>query len=242
MTLLPVSLDTVKFTRDNAWDYLLTLPLISSSQADSLVINYTVSGEGVEKVGVGNAQVGLEVLGPNVQRLASIAGPGLAAEGRIDKVPHRFGVNLKATGLADKAQLSFKFKFTGFTPKELAYASLGNIYDFNKTLAKSGFEEASVGAIHGPESPELLVNYPNPFNPETTITYRVERGGSVHLAIYNILGEKIRTLVDGPQAANTYQVRWDSKNSVGQTVPSGVYVMRLNVGERTAVRKITLLK
>ncbi len=62
-----------------------------------------------------------------------------------------------------------------------------------------------------PTSFTLNQNYPNPFNPETTIDYVVAQSGHVELSIYNILGDKIKTLVSGYQAAGSYSVKWQSR-------------------------------
>ena len=89
---------------------------------------------------------------------------------------------------------------------------------------------------------ELFNNYPNPFNPETIIEYKVPKSGNVKLAIYNILGQNVKTLVDAHQIAGTYNVMWDGTDNSGQKLASGVYFYQL-IGENALItKKMTLLK
>lgn len=93
-----------------------------------------------------------------------------------------------------------------------------------------------------PEGFDLRQNYPNPFNPATLISYEIGKAGDVTLAIYNLLGQRIRTLVDGRQSAGSHVVRWDGSDEFGRSVPSGVYLYRLTVGHQTQTRKMLLVK
>jgi hypothetical protein len=85
-------------------------------------------------------------------------------------------------------------------------------------------------------------NRPNPFNPATEITYSVDRDGRVRLAVYDVGGRLIRTLVDRPMPAGTHSADWDGRDDGGRAVASGVYFYRLQVGKRTLTRKALLLK
>ena len=93
-----------------------------------------------------------------------------------------------------------------------------------------------------PTSFTLKQNYPNPFNPETAIDYVVAQSGHVELAIYNILGDKIKTLVSGYQAAGNYTIKWQADTDGGTSVASGVYFYKLTAGDYTDTKKMTLLK
>jgi flagellar hook assembly protein FlgD len=93
----------------------------------------------------------------------------------------------------------------------------------------------------------LKQNYPNPFNPITTVTFKVQ--GSkfkvplpTTLKIYNILGQKVRTLVDEPKRAGNYEVVWDGKDDNGKEVASGIYFYQLKAGDFTEAKKMLLLK
>ncbi|MCB0312540.1 MAG: T9SS type A sorting domain-containing protein, partial [Calditrichaeota bacterium] len=75
----------------------------------------------------------------------------------------------------------------------------------------------------------MLPNYPNPFNPSTTIPFRLPRAGNVELTIFNQLGETARILLQGPKTAGTHQVTWDGKDAAGRIQASGIYFYQLKV-------------
>ena len=98
-----------------------------------------------------------------------------------------------------------------------------------------------------PSKTVLLVNYPNPFNPETWIPYHLAAATEVKLVIYAANGTLVRTLALGHQAAGIYQSRdraayWDGKNDVGEPVASGIYFYTFSAGDFTATRKMLLMK
>jgi hypothetical protein len=98
------------------------------------------------------------------------------------------------------------------------------------------------GTVFLPQSYRLNQNYPNPFNPETEISYTLPKGGYVSLTVFNLLGEKVRTLVDRFQGAGDYYVRWDGTDASHKTVASGVYLYRLKAGDYNEIKKMILLK
>ena len=98
-----------------------------------------------------------------------------------------------------------------------------------------------------PTETKLLPNYPNPFNPETWIPYRLAEDAFVTLTIYDQTGHAVRTLDVGHQTAAVYENRsraiyWDGRNQVGETVASGVYFYHLSAGDYSATRKMLILK
>jgi uncharacterized lipoprotein YddW (UPF0748 family) len=105
----------------------------------------------------------------------------------------------------------------------------------------SGFRTTSITVMSKerfiPETFQLLQNYPNPFNPSTTIYYSVPSAGHVTINIYNILGEKVATLLDQIKPAGKYEVKFDASN-----LPSGIYICRLSWNERYTSIKMLLLK
>jgi len=82
-----------------------------------------------------------------------------------------------------------------------------------------------------PDEFVLSPAYPNPFNPATQIGYGVPVDGQVEIAIYNVVGQKIRTLVDGKRHAGRYVVRWDGRDDSGRVVPGGIYVCKMVAGD-----------
>ncbi len=98
-----------------------------------------------------------------------------------------------------------------------------------------------------PVETELLHNYPNPFNPETWIPYRLAEDAFVTLTIYDSKGQVVRTLEIGHRIAAAYEsqskaIYWDGKNDVGEQVASGIYFYRLSAGDYSATRKMVILK
>ena len=89
----------------------------------------------------------------------------------------------------------------------------------------------------------LGANYPNPFNPATTIPLAVPAGAkNVDLTIYNVLGQPMRQVWTGPLPAGEHQLTWDGRDAQGQPVAAGVYVYRLQVDEQTRTRKMVKLE
>jgi hypothetical protein len=98
------------------------------------------------------------------------------------------------------------------------------------------------GKGHLANSYRLEQNYPNPFNPVTRISYYIPKTSDVDLSIYNMLGQRIRTLVHQVQNAGSYTVRWDGKNNFGTQAASGVYLYNLTAGKFKESRKMILLR
>ena len=96
-----------------------------------------------------------------------------------------------------------------------------------------------------PESYDLGQNYPNPFNPSTAIQYTLpaSHGNAVvKLEIFNLLGQKVHTLVNEVQPAGAYRVTWKGNDEFDKQVANGVYLYRLNAGSFESVRKMLLVR
>ena len=94
-----------------------------------------------------------------------------------------------------------------------------------------------------PEVFALANNYPNPFNPATTIKYALPQAADVELTVYNVVGQPVRMLVAEHQSAGRYVVEWDATNDSGHSLSSGMYFYRLQAGEEfSEVKKMLLLK
>jgi len=97
--------------------------------------------------------------------------------------------------------------------------------------------------INLPETFTLNQNFPNPFNPVTTIRYAIARAAQVELSIYNTAGQKIRTLMNASQSAGRHALSWDGKNNYNQQVASGLYIYRLILdGRPVQSRKMALIR
>jgi hypothetical protein len=88
----------------------------------------------------------------------------------------------------------------------------------------------------------LEQNFPNPFNPSTTITYRLEKPTTVRLVVYDITGRQVRSLVDQYQSPGRYDIRWNADGPGGSKLSSGIYFARLQVEGQVAVQKMLLTK
>ena len=88
----------------------------------------------------------------------------------------------------------------------------------------------------------LGANYPNPFNPSTTIEYSLVNDAHVNLSIYNVNGQLVRTLVDAKMKMDNYRVIWDGKNNRGNNLSSGIYFLRLKTETFTKTQKMVLLR
>ncbi len=96
--------------------------------------------------------------------------------------------------------------------------------------------------VHGPGDFCLHRNYPNPFNPGTTIAFELEKGQNVRLTVYNARGRAVRTLVDGYVSAGEQSAVWDGLDDAGRQPAAGVYFYQLKVGRQTQSRKMVLMR
>ena len=170
----------------------------------------------------------------------SILGTGEFADGHL--VSSRDGL-LSLVGYGDVAT-------EGDLGLSLVFRSLREIEDSYIDIVDAGVRDGSYGlnALATPVSvriqtrPEVYAlrnNYPNPFNPETTLKYDLPEAGDVKLEVYNMLGQVVRTLVNEHKTAGRYAVQWDATNDHGQSMSSGIYFYRVQVGgEFTDVKKM----
>lgn len=93
-----------------------------------------------------------------------------------------------------------------------------------------------------PSSFDLAQNYPNPFNPRTTIRFSLSQSGRVIIEVFNLMGQRVCTLLDNTLTAGSHQVTWDGTDDTGHKVASGVYLYRMKSGDSIRSRKMTLLK
>jgi hypothetical protein len=121
-----------------------------------------------------------------------------------------------------------------------------------KQIDRNGrFEYSSIVRIEmaTPSTLELKQNYPNPFNPVTQIVFKLPSTGSLNeqklftnLAIFDVKGRKVKTLVNEEKAPGIYSVTWDGTNELGERVASGVYFYRIRFGSFSQSKKMILLE
>ena len=110
--------------------------------------------------------------------------------------------------------------------------------DLNANLASNLGDRFSIM----PTEYALEHNFPNPFNPETTIRYAIPEAGKVTLAVYNVLGQEVTRLVDADILPGFYTVSWNGKDALNRTVASGIYLYRIQAGNFNETHKMLLLK
>jgi len=106
--------------------------------------------------------------------------------------------------------------------------------DVSGLLALDGIGLPEVFALHN--------NYPNPFNPVTNITYDIPEVAQVTLDIYNVSGQKVRTLAQGQHEPGRYRIQWNATNDYGNPLSSGMYIYRIHAGDFVSVKKLILMK
>jgi hypothetical protein len=111
-----------------------------------------------------------------------------------------------------------------------------DIYTFNSTVFLHDEKNSIPGEYH------LFQNYPNPFNPVTTIHFSLVKPQRVKLEIFNLSGQRVRTLISRRMASGMHEVKWDSRNAFGHAMGSGIYFYRIRAGEFVETRKMVLLK
>ena len=137
----------------------------------------------------------------------------------------------------DKTVLEFPDNFTGIVPNHTwGYGKLDALSAFQLVSVTDPMSETLV-----PKSIELFQNYPNPFNPTTIIPYSIDRTTEVKISVFNLLGQKVRTLFSGVQVQGFYRIQWNGRDDSGNAVPSGIYFYRLDVGEFSQTKKMILL-
>jgi hypothetical protein len=173
---------------------------------------------------------------------------------RIDIRPDIGGVNLKLyEWLSEQGVIKDSLEF-GPTP---LLDEFGQVYGYLVGYDRYELVAPTKSAVEDPESENrkpicvsLAQNYPNPFNPVTSIQYAIGSGqanavqGPIHttLRIYNIMGQRVRILVDEMMDPGSYEVVWDGRDSRGREVSSGVYFCRLQAGGSTDCKMMLLLK
>ncbi|HMV25909.1 MAG TPA: FlgD immunoglobulin-like domain containing protein [bacterium] len=146
------------------------------------------------------------------------------------------GTNSQGTLMGNTSWLTTTFPhISGTMTKTLA----GTFYEsaYTDTTGEMQKDLSTIPMEFGLES-----NFPNPFNPTTTLRYALKEDVRVSLKVYNLLGQEVRNLVNEHQTAGFKNVLWDGKNNQGKQVPSGVYIYRLEAGSFKMSKKMNLIK
>ena len=137
------------------------------------------------------------------------------------------------------------------TPNSNSYSGVGtpvqvaNISNSGDTMTADFTVQAPTDVddfFNRPKNFQMAQNYPNPFNPATVISYTLEKSGWVELEVFNLLGEKVKTLVSTDQRAGRHQENWDGKDESGRSVSSGLYLYRLRLENVAQTKKMMLVR
>lgn len=170
-------------------------------------------------------------------------------------------VELITTGQADELRIEMNYAEALQTHPEIKNESQIGVYQFiNGQWVYSGgqgrggvvsveVEPGHIAAVFYdpdretvPDKFILKQNFPNPFNPSTTIEYEIPARSHVTIKVYNLLGQEVRTLVNGVKGIGRYEVQWDGKNSFREDVASGMYLYRLEAGKIHLTGKMLLIR
>lgn len=226
-----IVLANISATGDSNWELVYNGPAQGRDFTQALVLgedgNMYIAGSSQEVQGQHDFAIMKSTSAGDLEWMytyASVAGGSGEAMAIMDGVDG----NVYAAGYSGKLGVSFDF----------IVVSLGT------ELGAEGME-----AVPPAMGPTLEQNFPNPFNPRTSIRFVIpddglaaKQGRDVRLAVYDLRGELVAELVDGPLLPGVHTRQWDGKSRSGASVPSGVYIFRLSWGGQTETRKMVITK
>jgi len=170
---------------------------------------------------------------------APLISSGEPASGLIGYLVHRDGVNLTEVPIVD----------VSFLEKELSPATyIYSVFSKYETGESIPIQiEATINPVSDFEinphlKTELLGNFPNPFNPETHISFALAKQSDVEIDIFNVKGQKIKTLFDGVLDGGEHVLLWNGKDDFGYNVGSGIYFYRMKTNDYLTIKRMVLLK
>jgi hypothetical protein len=193
----------------------------------SVIITRVTQDEPLRIRGNGRLQADAEGIGSPVARVrAERAGLG---NGRVYEIHFR-----AADGNGGECEGSVRV----CVPHDLGRGQKSSCFDDGQLWDATGSDRPSmtdVGPLRGRQ-------YPNPFNPTTTISFTLPASSDVRLAIYDARGREVRRLLAGYRSTGEHAVVWDGRDDAGRTMPSGVYVYRVNAGDLESTGRMLLVK
>jgi predicted acyltransferase (DUF342 family) len=223
----------------------------------SIMANHSISvGSGVAMDGRALAQNGMVILGSNTALPVELVSFTATATGLNADLHWSTATEINNSGFEIQRRQTSDWAKVGFvagagtsnSPRNYSYIdsklSAGSYAYRLKQIDNNGAFKygttVEVAISSAPAAFALAQNYPNPFNPSTVISYSLEKAGMVSLRVYNLLGQEVATLVNGPQEAGVYSVPFNTSKALG--LSSGVYVYRLEAGSFVSTKKLVLMK
>jgi hypothetical protein len=208
----------------------LPAPAIAASQ-DSVLFDTTLVGD------TSSIEIGIDNVGVQPLVVSQVLGSG----GIFNVDVTSFTVDV---GSSQAVNISFSPQTQGNYDGWIQFVSNDPVNDTLNVYVQGSAKQVT-GIAEGEELPRTFAvspNYPNPFNPSTMIKYQLPQTSDVKLAIYNVLGQRVRTLVDARIEAGYHSVEWDGNTDSGAKVASGIYIYRFSAGNYLKVQKMILMK
>ena len=154
------------------------------------------------------------------------------------------GYDVYLDGVFQDNTTDTEWQFTGLLNGQDYIAGVAAVYDeVSSDLVTIDFTYTGTGAGNNLVSvTELIGNYPNPFNPETTISYQLPENCKVELTVYNLKGQKVKTLVNETLESGNHTVIWKGKDDNGKSVSSGIYFYKMKIENHVETKKMILMK
>jgi hypothetical protein len=208
----------------------LSAPVITSSH-DSILFDSTFVGD--------SSSIGIEIENRGIQPLIVSEVVGSGGIFRVDI--SSFTVD---PAMSQPLTVTFKPQTAGNFAGWIGFVSNDPQTDTLRVYVQ-GTGKQVTGIAESSEIPTtygISPNYPNPFNPTTTIKYQLPQSSEVELLIYNVLGQKVKTVLDQRVEAGYHSVEWDGRNDMGMQVGSGIYIYRFRADNFLKVQKMILMK
>jgi probable HAF family extracellular repeat protein len=253
---------------DSALAFFVPLSYVHNQYDSALYLIETKTSTGDAEIEIDSAVSGIPnvtivssmypVVTDGLESLARQAGSAHGvAFGGVESITGAITILYSDSDLESQEQELF-LRVHQFDDSAMQWVLIGGYVDTTHNEVRSGISEPGVYALFttsvstgsiddpGPKTLpkrfELSQNYPNPFNPTTTIAFEVPAKGQVELSVFNILGQRVTTLVNQTLSAGRHTVEWNSTDSEGKAVASGVYFYRIKSGETTITKKMLLVK
>ncbi|MBC8416068.1 MAG: T9SS type A sorting domain-containing protein [Candidatus Cloacimonetes bacterium] len=161
-----------------------------------------------------------------------------------DLISYNVYLDDMGTVLANVGTDVFEYLYSGLINGEDYIAGVSAVYDAGESdIVQYPFTYTGVSADNIVNiTTALRGNYPNPFNPVTNIAFSLGEATHVTLEVYNVKGEKVKTLVDKVLEANNHVITWDGRNNTNKSVASGIYFYKMKAEKYTATKKMILMK
>ncbi|MDD3642813.1 MAG: FlgD immunoglobulin-like domain containing protein, partial [Candidatus Krumholzibacteria bacterium] len=186
--------------------------------------------------------------GEGCEIIGATKGEALAARGEafFGTIPSHGGIEVCVAALGVDKSLVGSGEIARILVRSSGAVSIRLVEAEVRDLENRAFELEGTGGYQGPEIPvadALGQNFPNPFNPATTIAFDLARPAAVRIGIFDVSGRLVRTLVDGNVPAGRHEIQWNGLSNAGIGVPSGMYFYRMSTSEGfNATRKMIMLR